>query len=63
MDPGPALTPGPTGPVSSMNRSARVDFPWSMCAMMEKFLMFFMESFIMAEFPEKVPRPALLGSD
>lgn len=28
-------------PVSSNNLSAKVDLPWSMCAIMLKFLMFF----------------------
>src|SRR6266581_6978789 len=28
-----------SAPVSSRNRSASVDLPWSMCAMTEKFLM------------------------
>jgi hypothetical protein len=30
-----------TAPVSSRNRSASVDFPWSMCAMIEKLRMYF----------------------
>ena len=30
--------------VYSSKRSAKVDFPWSMCAMMQKFLIFFIEN-------------------
>ena len=29
-----------SAPVTSSRRSARVDLPWSMCAMMEKFRMY-----------------------
>src|SRR5262249_58650727 len=34
-----AISRGDTAPVRSRRRSARVDFPWSMCAMIEKFRM------------------------
>src|SRR5438094_199296 len=34
-----AISRGDTAPVRSRRRSASVDFPWSMCAMMEKFRM------------------------
>ena len=36
--------------VYSKSRSASVDFPWSICAMMQKFLMFFIQFLIVCKF-------------
>ena len=40
-----------TVPVTSRMRSARVDFPWSICAMMEKLRMRSMGALSMAALP------------
>ena len=37
----PLISRDVNAPVDSINRSASVDFPWSMCAMMQKLRMNF----------------------